>query len=398
MRPYILVTSVRWFPAFILIAVAYAQTRTELNTRVFDRVWEVVHEEYFDPKVRGVDWDAMPAKYRDRAARATSEIALYQILTEMLNEVKDQHLFARTPKRVQEMKSQTRQGLGISFRVLEHQPVIIDVAPDSDLRAKGVRPGWIWTAVDGKQIPAGLPLAQWDRQLRLDEKCQARQPIKLDFIDAEDNPQQIETACKVLSERPVTEIRRLSGGVSYFRFDSFGIPEGNWFMAELPKQGGNAPLVVDLRQNPGGRQSVVMRLLGLFFAKDQEVGTSFTRKGGARKWRVRGAAAKAHSGKVAVLIDAGSASASEIFAAAMQESGRGRVFGRKSAGGVLVSVRRPLPDGGELSVSVYDYVTARGRRLEGQGVTPDETVDPTLPDLRQGRDTVLEEALEWIRQ
>ena len=383
----------------LLVAVIplQAQTRPELNARVFDRVWQIVRDEYFDAKVRGIDWSAMPAKYRARAAQASTEGALYQTLTEMLNEVHDQHLFVRTPQRVREMKAQTRQGLGLSFRVLDHQPVIVDVAADSDLHAKGVRPGWIWTAVDGRQIPADQPLSQWDRQLRLDEKCQARQPMRLDFIDAEDHPQQIEAACKILSERPVTEARKLSGGVSYVRFDSFGVPEGNWLAAELPKQGLKSPLVVDLRQNPGGRQSVVMRLLGMFFAKDQEVGTSFTRKGGARKWRLRGADAKAHVGKMAVLIDAGSASAAEIFAAAIQESGRGRVFGRKSAGGVLVSVRRPLPDGGELSVSVYDYVTAKGRRLEGQGVTPDQVVEATLPDLRQGRDTVLEEALEWIR-
>ncbi|MBY0372737.1 MAG: hypothetical protein K2Q23_02005 [Bryobacteraceae bacterium] len=364
---------------------------------MFDRAWQIVRDEYFDPKIRGVDWDAMPAKYRARAEQATSAAALYQTISEMLNEVRDQHLFVRTPNRVREMKAQTRQGLGLSFRILDHQPVIVDVAADSELFAKGVRPGWIWTAVDGRAIPADLPLSQWDRQLRLDEKCQARQLMRLEFIDAEDHPQQIEAACKVLSERPVTEVRKLGGGVSYFRFDAFGIPEGNWFAAELPKQGLRSPVVVDLRQNPGGRQSVVMRLLGLFFAKDQTIGTSFTRKGGGREWRVKGTDAKAHRGKVAVLIDAGSASASEIFAAAMQESGRGRVFGRKSAGGVLVSVRRPLPDGGELSVSVYDYVTAKGRRLEGQGVTPDEAVDPSLPDLRQNRDTVLEEALDWIR-
>jgi len=99
---------------------------------------------------------------------------------------------------------------------------------------------------------------------------------------------------------------------------------------------------------------------------------------------------------VVVLVDRGTASAAEIFAAVMQDHGRATVLGRPTAGAVLASWSYELADGGQLQLSREDYLAPKGRRLEGRGVEPDQTVPRTLADLRAGRDRDIEAALRWM--
>ena len=103
-------------------------------------------------------------------------------------------------------------------------------------------------------------------------------------------------------------------------------------------------------------------------------------------------------GPVVVLTGPRTASAAEIFAAALQERGRARVLGEQTCGCVLAIRRRHvLPDGGLLDISEMDYRTADARRLEGAGITPDELVAPTRRDIEQGRDPALTLALTQLK-
>ena len=81
----------------------------------------------------------------------------------------------------------------------------------------------------------------------------------------------------------------------------------------------------------------------------------------------------------------------------LQDHGRAKVIGRKSAGAVLGSWFYSLPDGGELQLSRLDYVAPKGRRIEGAGVEPDIEVKRTLAEVRAGRDVDLEAAVRLLR-
>jgi C-terminal processing protease CtpA/Prc len=107
----------------------------------------------------------------------------------------------------------------------------------------------------------------------------------------------------------------------------------------------------------------------------------------------------AFAGPVVVLTGARTASASEVFTAALRERGRARVVGEATCGCVLgIRRRHTLPDGGLLDVSEMDYRTAGGRRLEGAGLEPDERVAPTRRDLQSGRDAALARAFEILKK
>ncbi len=105
-----------------------------------------------------------------------------------------------------------------------------------------------------------------------------------------------------------------------------------------------------------------------------------------------------YQGKVAILVDEVSASASEVFAAAMRENKRAVIIGRQTCGCVLNSWSRQLKGGGTLRWSARIYNSPQNRRLEGVGVKPDEIIPLTVADLRQGRDAALEAAKKFLTQ
>jgi carboxyl-terminal processing protease len=161
-------------------------------------------------------------------------------------------------------------------------------------------------------------------------------------------------------------------------------------------------IVVDLRGNPGGVLTMVMGLSGHFFAEGVNLGTITTRESALKlvaNPRLVGAAGqpvRPFPGPLAILVDSGSYSASEIFAGGMQAVGRARVFGMQTAGGALPAVLERLPGGDVLQYAIGDFVMPDGRRIEGRGVVPDQPVTPTRAELLAGVDPILEAALRWI--
>jgi len=163
--------------------------------------------------------------------------------------------------------------------------------------------------------------------------------------------------------------------------------------------------VIDLRGNPGGVLTMIMGLAGHFMDAPVTLGVIKTRDSelnlvsNPRRVSADGkSAVMPFSGRLAVLVDGGSYSASEIFSAGMQSVKRARVFGTRTAGGALPAVLERLPGGDVLQYAIGDFTTAAGDRVEGRGVIPDETVTPTRADLLAGRDPVLEAALRWIKE
>jgi carboxyl-terminal processing protease len=145
-------------------------------------------------------------------------------------------------------------------------------------------------------------------------------------------------------------------------------------------------------------------MLERFFPSRTEVGRVITRSGKPitlllgtleiiKLKQVVEGSPDAYRGPVVILLNAGSASGSELFAGAMQSTGRAAVLGQPSCGcllGFLGYAR--VPGGAELAYSEIGFVMGNGKRIEGEGVIPDHPVPITLADLRVNRDRTLEEA------
>jgi len=157
-------------------------------------------------------------------------------------------------------------------------------------------------------------------------------------------------------------------------------------------------LVIDLRGNGGGETRVMLDIAGNFFERETYYGGFRNRAGEVQKYHTR-RHPDVYKGPVVVLVDEESASATETFAAFMQETRRAAIVGRQTAGSTLnQGGRRSFKGGGQLRFSTRTYLTPAGRELEGVGVAPDVAVAFTLADLRAGRDAALAEAESLLRR
>jgi carboxyl-terminal processing protease len=156
-------------------------------------------------------------------------------------------------------------------------------------------------------------------------------------------------------------------------------------------------LVIDLRGNTGGLGAMVGWMAGWLVAEDdRSLGTIYMRETTLRF--VIQPRAETYSGPVAILVDGLSASASEVFASGLQELGRARVFGSRTAGASLPAEFVGLVNGDTLIYPTSKHLTESGEMIEGVGVRPDVPVVPSRDELLQGRDPVLEKALAWIAE
>ena len=373
-------------PRITIAGLPAAQvSRAEDNVRVFERVWSLVKDAHFDPKLQGVDWEAAGAKYGAEAAAAVDDKALYVALNAMVGLLKDSHTHALPPTQAKERHTQVRARTGFNMTRLEGRWAVNELLPGSPAETAGVKPGWLVVARNGEKLgvrndfrPRDGEIAQWE------------------FLDAQDQPVALALTARPLSTKPRQEVRALPGGLVYLRFDAFDTTDRRWLSNQLKAHRDAPGVVIDLRRNPGGGTISLGITIGEFFDHSVDCGAFITRGGyrsGKSSWQIGSAR---YAGRVAVLVDGATGSAAEIFSAVLQEHGRATIIGRKTAGAVLASWFHSLPGGGEMQLSRFDYVTPKGRRLEANGLEPDVPVQRTLADLRAGRDADLEAALRVL--
>ena len=379
----------------LLMLGAPALEAGEKQLKLFEQVWKLIHDDYYDPKFNGVDWDKLQSRYRAEAERASTDHEIYPLLDKMVAELKDAHTRMITPVEAREDRTRNHVAFGFSLRLIEGQYLVTQVVSRSPAEAAGLQKGWMLRSVDEKVAPINSQrdLAIWYDKAAIREKCLAHAKVKFEFADGQNQVHPVTAKCGAVNSTPRQETARMAGGILYVRFDSFQSSTGAWLTQVLDSNHGAAGLILDLRLNPGGLKAQLLKCLDELYAKPFSAGVDVSRKGKQHTWKVRGRGARAFTNPIVVLVDEPTMSSSEILAATIEETGRGRVIGRRTPGKVLLSYEIALVGGGRLQLAIRDYRTERGRRLEGAGVAPDEMVPLRAADLRKGIDRDVERAL-----
>jgi carboxyl-terminal processing protease len=228
--------------------------------------------------------------------------------------------------------------------------------------------------------------------------------LKLGVERADGSQFETEVTRQIYSSSTSVATDTLPSGNGYIRFDSFQPSITKEFRQALERFRNTPGLVVDLRRNGGGDLGVLMPIAGYFFDKKTLFAKDETRSGKPLSefvgvWRlplelyVGRSGDQIYAGPVVILVDAHSDSSSEVFAAGMQDSQRAKIIGSQSCGCVLgIAKPRVMKGGGVLEMSEVLWYSPKGRRLEGTGILPDETVLPTLRNLQRRQDPALEAA------
>jgi carboxyl-terminal processing protease len=345
--------------------------RAAFNARVYGQTADWISRRYYDPSFNGADWPASVAHHRPAALNATSDTELYAALNALLAELRDEHTHALSPLEIEQWHRRRSFLLGFRSDPAPGQPKarrILAVFPDSPAARAGVQPGWILLAADDRPPMEVLGVG----------KLADGQLVRCEFLDALGQPRHLELRAEKLEYPPVRESRMLPGDVLLLTFDRFDLPAARWLRAELKRHRPAGGVVLDLRGNAGGEARALAAIVAELFPGRVDLGAVRGRgtSDAAPRRSPSHPFAAHYDGPLAVLVSEASASAAEIFASVVQREHRGAIVGTATAGNVLVCVHWPLPGGGQLQLSVYDYVGPDGLRLEGRGIAPDVVVEP----------------------
>ena len=390
----------------------------EGRLRVFDEVWEQVRVRYFDPALRGVDWQEVRRSLRPRAADAGTEDELYAVLRLMLGTLRDPHTRVFEPGESDDWRVQHYVSVGVSVREIEGEVVVADVERKSEAARAGFHAGDIIVSVDGE--PAMSLVARRLAEQNAGDSRPARLAAVTRLFDGpldstvsivfrragETKERSARLRRETRTRVPTFEVRREGGGVHVVRFNIFTPAVAEAFVRALGGElKGARALVIDLRDNGGGEAEAMADLASTLVEPGASLGRFTDREGRVQLEPFTRASLVSSAdtftrfrGAVVLLTNARTASAAEVFAASLREEGRASVVGEPTCGCVLgIRERHTLPDGGVLDISEMDYHTAGGTRLEGAGLSPDVEVTPAREDLRRGRDRALERAVEMLK-
>lgn len=359
--------------------------RVQLNQRVFDRVWNEVRTEYYDPTLNGVDWRAARTAWRPRALAARDDRELYRVLDQMLDLLDDQHAAASPPAVVRRRETQRtrRPVIGVTLARQDSGDYRVElIRPGSPAAEAGIELGWMLRVVDGGWSP--------ERDVIEGEA------VSLAFQDEAGAAHDLTVMPRIMDPIPAFSADRSRPGVLVLRVEGFEQGLGPWIGQELAGLPPDVDVVLDLRNNPGGRLAEAEAVLACFLPARQAWAVRTNRSGRRETLTTDVPCGELDApvlNEVAVLVNGASRSSAELTPAALQEARRAVIVGERTGGAVLISRDTELPDGGSLTLSRADFVTSGGVRLEKQGVTPDLTVALTPDDRRAGRDPVLDAAI-----
>ena len=270
--------------------------------------------------------------------------------------------------------------------------VIVDPPmPGSPAAAAGLQAGDIITSVDGRPL-AGLTVDQAAELIRGPVGTEVDLGIRrgeetLEVTLVRDHIPIISVRSQMLEEE---------SGIGYLRISVFNEHTGQEVreaLAALEKEGVRG-LVLDLRRNPGGILKVAVEVAGLFLPAGEPVLHVRGRDGEEQSITTFDEPLCPHLPMV-VLVDGGSASAAEILAGALQDTGRASLVGTRTFGKGSVQTIYPLGDDGAVRLTTALYITAGGHFIDKEGIQPDVTVE-YKPEAEG--DEQLEAAVEILRE
>ncbi len=273
------------------------------------------------------------------------------------------YISANEMKRVNEDLEGQFSGIGVSFFILRDTIVVTSIVPGGPSEAAGIN--------------------TWDRIVTVNDTLVANKKITnqevLDRLRGEkgshlklgikrDNSKKLQEIAITRGNIPMNSVSASfmqTDQIGYIKVSTFGLNTFNEFISALSKlknYGANS-FVIDLRGNSGGSMDVVVSMLNEFLNKGDLIvyaeGRNFPRND-----EYANGSGTSKNDDIVVLIDEMSASASEIFAGAIQDHDRGLVIGRRSFGKGLVQSQRNFPDGSAIRLTVARYYTPSGRSIQ----------------------------------
>ncbi len=421
----------------------------------FQKVWQVINEYYFDRTFNNLNWAAIKTDYEPRVRAAKTDGELHRLLHEMINRLGRSHLAIIPPEVYQEierakLEAKTRKdlakglmlgsngedepeeehnfddalaqyGIGVDLRVMNGQFVITRINKNAAAEYAGLKAGFVIEKVNdvsladmmlrislyhaaSRDILRQMPTELVNSFLNGEKDS----TVDITYLDETDQRKQVTIRREIIKSETISigqnfpdqqlefETTSLNDEVGYIRFNQFALPVVEKFCSSLTLLKDKKALIIDLRGNTGGIIASLVGIGGMLSEAMIDFGTSIYKNRDEKL--TASAKAKNFKGRLVFLVDGTTASAAEMFAVSLQESGRALVVGEKTAGATLPSMVVDLPTGAVMQYPIANYRSSKGAFLEGIGVEPNYPVVLDRKSLAAGQDLQLNKALSLIKE
>ena len=359
---------------------------SESPKELVDEVWQIIDRQYVDATFNQVDWKAVRDKYLKRSYANKEEA--YTAIREMLKQLEDPYTRFMDPEEFKNMQIDTSgqlSGVGIQLAQDEETKKLMVIAPIEDTPAfkAGVLAKDVITKIDGKSTQ-GMDVNDAVKLIRGQEGT----PVTL-TIQRGNQEKDYQLRRARIEIRPVRYSLQNTptGKVGYIRLNQFSAnaaEEMRDSIKDLETQRVTG-YILDLRSNPGGLLYSSIEIARMWLPEGTIVST-VDRQGETDRQQANNRALT--NKPMVVLVDGGSASASEILSGALQDNKRAVLVGTKTFGKGLVQSVRGLGDGSGMAVTIAHYLTPEGRDINKLGITPNvvvELTDAQRKELQQDR-------------
>ncbi|MGB3300426.1 MAG: carboxyl-terminal processing protease CtpC [Phormidesmis sp.] len=345
----------------------------ESPKELIDEVWQLIDNDYVDGSFNSLNWTEVRTSYLNRSY--TDQEEAYTAVREMLKKLDDPYTRFMDPEEFKSMQIDTSgelTGVGITITQEEETNNIVVVSPIEDTPAfeAGLLSGDVITSIDG-QSTEGMELNDAVNLIR----GPVNSKVKIS-VTREEKPLEFEIARAQIEIHPVKYSVESGpeGTVGYIRLAQFSAnasDEMREAIKALEKRDVTG-YVLDLRSNPGGLLFSSIDIAEMFIDEGKIVSTvdrnSVSDEEVAKHQAIT-------DRPLVVLVDGGSASASEILSGALQDNHRAELVGTQTFGKGLVQSVRGLADGSGVAVTIAKYLTPLGRDINKLGIEPDYVVE-----------------------
>ena len=368
---------------------AYSATPADL----YDNVWNIVNRKYYDPSDNRQDWKKWRYRYENKLK--TKEDAYVAIET-MLASLNDPYTRFLDPKEFSEENQSIKgslKGIGTQIGLREGQLVIIAPLEDSPAERAGLLADDYILEINGEStkginIDAAADKIRGEKGTTVTLLIQRKGVPNKTYSIIRD-----EIEIKSVSEKPPFETD-IPKDIKYIRLSSFISKNAAGEIESILNNSKDAKgYIIDLRSNPGGLLTNAIYISDMLLRGGVIVSTvdrdSYKSTTRARYQQVT-------DKPIVVLINKGSASASEILSGALKDNNRATIVGEQSFGKGLVQEINKLPDDAGLNITIQRYLTPSGTDIHKKGITPDVVIELTKENAEAKDDVQLKKAIEIL--
>lgn len=374
--------------SFILSGIAFAYEPGDL----YDNVWKLINAKYVDQTNNMQDWNTWRHKY-DKYIK-TDEDAYVAIGT-MVASLDDPYTKFLDPKDFAEETSSIKgslKGIGIQIATKDGKLMVIAPIEDSPAEKAGLLAEDEILEIDGVSTK-GITIDKAADKIRGEEGTTVNLLVKRKEDVKPYTIVRKEIELKAVSTKIPNDVK-LPDDIGYIRLSTFiSKNAGKEFENTLIQGSGKKGYIIDLRSNPGGLLTNAIYIANLLLPRGVIVST-VDRDGYKETQRVSGSIIT--NKPIVVLINKGSASASEILSGALKDNKRAVLVGEKSFGKGLVQEINRLPNNSGVNITIQKYLTPNGTDINKKGIEPDILVELTDDDVKNKDDKQLKKASEVL--